>query len=245
MSKLRSKKVIDAAIFVALITTAPLTPTPAIAKEASQSAPNTRISIAQYVTEASQRFGIPERWIYAVMRTESAGRVSATSPVGAMGLMQIMPRTWAVLRARYNLGSNAYDPRDNIHAGTAYLREMYDLFGSPGFLAAYNAGPGRYKQYATAGRPLPLETRAYVAKIVPMIAGGTVSSVATKPRSIATPAVRHWTHAALFTAQYERAERGSSAAVPSTTNDTLAPLKAPENMVPNGLFVPVSSSNSK
>ena len=131
----------------------------AFAQKAGSPASTSSISIADHVTEASQRFGIPEQWIYAVMHTESRGRVSALSSAGAMGLMQIMPATWRGLRARYGLGKNAYDPRDNIHAGTAYLREMYDQFGAPGFLAAYNAGPGRYLDYVRKGRILPIETR--------------------------------------------------------------------------------------
>ncbi|HEY0267457.1 MAG TPA: lytic transglycosylase domain-containing protein, partial [Rhizomicrobium sp.] len=56
---------------------------------------------------------------------------------------------------------------DNIMAGTAYLRELYDLYGSPGFLAAYNAGPGRLDDYLTRNRSLPDETRRYVARISP------------------------------------------------------------------------------
>ena len=78
------------------------------------------VPIADHVTEASQRFGIPAGWIYAVMRAESAGRIGATSPVGAMGLMQIMPQTWAKLRDQYGLGHDAYDPHDNIIVGAAY-----------------------------------------------------------------------------------------------------------------------------
>lgn len=127
------------------------------------------IDISAYVQEASQRFGLPERWIYAVIRVESAGRVRAVSPAGAMGLMQLMPGTWARQRARFSLGSNPFDPRDNILAGTSYLREMFDLYGADGFLAAYNAGPGRYQQWRDGARPLPLETRRYVARIAPLL----------------------------------------------------------------------------
>ena len=107
------------------------------------------------VAEAAQRFGIPERWIWAVMRVESGGRVRAVSSKGAMGLMQIMPATWADLRARHGLGADPFDPRDNILAGAAYLREMHDRYGAPGFLAAYNAGPGRYDDYLSAGPSSP------------------------------------------------------------------------------------------
>lgn len=123
-----------------------------------------------YITEASQRFGIPEGWIYKVMRAESGGQTHRKgrpirSRVGAMGLLQIMPGTWGELRARYGLGSNPDDPRDNIMGGSAYLREMYDRFGYPGLFAAYNAGPARYAAYRAGRSRLPSETISYVASI--------------------------------------------------------------------------------
>lgn len=123
-----------------------------------------------YVTEAAARFGLPEAWVVAVIAAESGGRTHLggrpiTSHAGAMGLMQIMPGTWAALRAQYGLGPDPHAPRDNIIGGTAYLRAMYDRFGYPGLFAAYNAGPGRYAEHLRTGRPLPRETRDYVAKI--------------------------------------------------------------------------------
>ena len=100
-----------------------------------------------YVVEAAHRFAIPETWIDAVMWIESRGRTrSGGHPIvsrkGAMGLMQLMPATWAAMRAAWGLGSDPFDPHDNIIAGTAYLRQLYDRFGYPGMFAAYNAGPG-------------------------------------------------------------------------------------------------------
>jgi soluble lytic murein transglycosylase-like protein len=130
---------------------------------------------AGYIAEASRRFGIPESWIRAVMRVESRGQAKAISPKGAIGLMQIMPDTWAGLRLRYRLGRNPRDPHDNILAGAAYLREMHDRFGAAGLLAAYNAGPGRYAEYLATGRPLPAETLAYVAALAPLIGGDPVN----------------------------------------------------------------------
>ena len=121
------------------------------------------------IAEASQRFGIPERWIRAVMQAESAGDPIAVSRAGAIGLMQIMPGTWDELAAVHGLGDDPFDPRDNVMAGAAYLRAMYNRFGSPGFLAAYNAGPGRYAEHLSTGRPLPRETRAYVARLAPLV----------------------------------------------------------------------------
>ena len=100
-----------------------------------------------------------------------------TSGAGAMGLMQVMPATYDDLRARYSeLGDDPYDPHNNILAGTAYIREMYDIYGAPGFLAAYNAGPGRLDDYLTRSRSLPEETRRYVANIGPRIAGYSPST---------------------------------------------------------------------
>jgi soluble lytic murein transglycosylase-like protein len=123
-----------------------------------------------YVAEASARFAIPEDWIRRVIAAESGGRTHLggrpiTSRAGAMGLMQLMPGTWAEMRARLGLGANPHDPRDNILAGTFYLSQMYERFGHPGLFAAYNAGPARYARHLATGTPLPGETVAYVAAV--------------------------------------------------------------------------------
>ena len=123
-----------------------------------------------HIAEASARFGIPDSWIRRVMLAESGGRTMhngrpIVSHAGAQGLMQLMPGTWREMRAAHGLGSDPHDPRDNILAGTAYLRLMYDRFGYPGLFAAYNAGPARYLEHLTAGRRLPAETVAYVAAV--------------------------------------------------------------------------------
>jgi hypothetical protein len=107
------------------------------------------------------------------MRQESGGQEQVVSSAGAMGLMQVMPDTYAGLQERYGLGSDPFEPRDNILAGTAYIREMYDRYGAPGFLAAYNAGPNRVDNYLGGGNPLPDETVQYVAAIAPRIGGST------------------------------------------------------------------------
>lgn len=156
---------------------------------------------AAYVAEATQRFGIPAHWILAVIRKESAGDVRAVSPEkGAMGLMQIMPRTWDELRARYGLGRDPFDPHDNILAGAAYLRELHDQFGSPGFLAAYNAGPTRYAEHVATGRPLPRETRDYVAALAPLLG----ASVATERHEQSALLAVDWRAAPLFTAHADQ-----------------------------------------
>ncbi|MFT8806828.1 MAG: lytic transglycosylase domain-containing protein [Acetobacter aceti] len=140
-----------------------------------------------YVSEAATRANIPPAWITAVMRAESQGDASAVSLKGAMGLMQIMPDTWQELRATLNLGADPYDPHDNITAGAAYLRHLHDRYGDAGFLAAYNAGPGRYEQFLTAGKVLPDETRKYVTmhRILPRAAktAGIISASSSRPRT--------------------------------------------------------------
>jgi len=129
-----------------------------------------------YISEASSRFSVPERWIREVMRQESGGHEylngePITSSAGAMGLMQLMPATYADMRDRSGLGDDPYDPHDNIMAGTAYIGLLYAAYGSPAFLAAYNAGPGRLQQYLASGTSLPNETVNYVASIAPRIGG--------------------------------------------------------------------------
>ncbi|MCW2239848.1 transglycosylase SLT domain-containing protein [Azospirillum canadense] len=135
-------------------------------------------NIDAHIAEASRRFGMPEQWIREVIRQESGGRTMLNgkpiiSHAGAMGLMQVMPVTYSEMRRKHGLGPDPYNPRDNILAGTAYLREMYDLFGSPGFLGAYNCGPGCYADYLSGNRRLPGETKRYIASIGPRLEGGS------------------------------------------------------------------------
>lgn len=123
-----------------------------------------------HIAEASRKYAVPETWIRAVMHAESAGCAwldgrPTTSSAGAMGLMQLMPATWAELRQRHGFGVDPYDPRDNILAGAAYLRELADRFGLPGAFAAYHAGPGRYVAHVERAVSLPPETRRYAAQV--------------------------------------------------------------------------------
>lgn len=150
-----------------------------------------------YIAEASARFGVPEDWIRRVMRAESGGRIvlngqPITSHAGAMGLMQLMPGTWAEMRAAYRLGADPHDPRDNILAGTAYLRAMYDRFGYPGMFAAYNAGPARYARHLATGRRLPAETVAYVATVAgSRPAGSAAAPVENRKASLFAALAEH------------------------------------------------------
>ena len=157
----------------------------------------------RFVAEAALRFHIPASWIKAVMQVESRGAARAVSPKGAMGLMQLMPRTWAELRSRYRLGADPFDPHDNILAGAAYLRQLYDRYGAAGFLAAYNGGPSRYEDHLASGRPLPAETQAYVAALAP-----SLRQDGSAPRDVITALIRSWAGSPLFAG---RASDASSA----------------------------------
>jgi len=204
-------------------------PVAAFAQDAAVERANPRHPYAVHVADAAHRFGIPERWIWAVMRVESNGDAHAVSTAGAIGLMQIMPGTWAGLSARHGLGSNPYDVRDNIMAGTAYLREMFDRYGSAtAMLAAYNAGPGRYDEHLSGGRPLPAETRAYLAKLAAITGGSDDAQLAAPP-----PDPFAWRRAALFTMR-----AGTVATVqPDADDGTSSPPST-------GLFVPVSGRST-
>ncbi|MHC2338216.1 MULTISPECIES: lytic transglycosylase domain-containing protein [unclassified Bradyrhizobium] len=197
---------------------------------------------ATHVTEAARRFGVPAAWIHAVMRIESHGERRAVSPKGALGLMQLMPKTWADMRVRYGLGRDPFDPRDNILAGAAFLRELLDRYGSPGFLAAYNAGPGRYEAFRDRHRPLPAETVAYVAAIVPFVD----AERAPGPLLLAASSRSSWTRAPLFfdhadersaaaRATVDRPAHDKSAAVPVHDLSAIAPQS-------EGLFVALSTT---
>ncbi len=195
--------------------------------------------IERFVAEAALRFGIPTSWINVIMQAESRGAVRAVSPKGAMGLMQIMPDTWSGLRSRYGLGPNPFDPHDNILAGAAYLRELHDRFGTAGFLAAYNAGPGRYEDHLASGRPLPAETQAYVAALAPLL-----REDGSARGNVITAIIRSWTSSPLFpvrandassTGAMSSADLGKrrSMARPATDWTGLAPQS-------EGLFAPLS-----
>ena len=195
----------------------------------STATPNPEPGIGDFVTEAAQRFDLPERWIDAVIEVESSSNPRAVSSAGAMGLMQIMPGTWTTLRIRYGLGDDPFDPRDNILAGTAYLREMHDRFGAPGFLAAYNAGPARYAEHLATGRPLPRETRDYVAALTPMLGDTQTVRLQQDDRS----AVMDWRAAPMFALRNDASVEGDVAPSRKGSEGGLA-----------GVFVPLQARTS-
>jgi len=172
-----------------------------------------------FVTQVAQRFGLPEGWILRVLRAESGGHTEAggrpiRSRRGAMGLMQLMPATWSSMRQAYALGTNPDDPRDNIVAGTAYLRLMYDRFGYPGLFAAYNAGPTRYADYLAGRVRLPGETVAYLSGVTRNRSG---------PIAPAAPPAQM-----LFALRHELAATPESAAVAPAGNGLFAVRKGGE-----------------
>ena len=199
----------------------------------AQSAPVAADPHGGHIVEASQRFGIPEHWIRAVLRAESAGGVRAISSAGAIGLMQVMPDTWAGLRVRYRLGRDPYDPRDNILAGTAYLREMWDRYRNiAAMLAAYNAGPGRYDEHRATGRPLPAETRAYVAALAPAL--GVAVAAGTPEKQSAPPP--GWRDAPLFVMRPSDRRSTDPVQTIGTSGDARStdPPRERRNMEPQG-----------
>jgi soluble lytic murein transglycosylase-like protein len=168
-----------------------------------------------YIDDASSHFGVPVPWIERVMRAESGGRTMRggrpiRSRAGAMGLMQLMPATWAEMRTRLGLGPNPDDPRDNILAGTYYLRLMYDRFGYPGLFGAYNAGPARYAAHLGGAR-LPAETIAYLR-----MTGGT------NPRPLPENLPLDSPRATLFALAPARAEASGAEPVSSTVSPIFA-----------------------
>jgi soluble lytic murein transglycosylase-like protein len=112
------------------------------------------------IQDAASKTGVSEDLLTAVIQAESAFRPNAVSPVGAQGLMQLMPGT-----ARSLGVEDSFDPRQNILGGAQYLRQQLNRFGSvEKALAAYNAGPGAVAKYG--GVPPYAETRQYVNKIM-------------------------------------------------------------------------------
>lgn len=220
--------------------------------------------VADAVEEASGRFKIPASWVRAVMRAESNGDANATSKKGAIGLMQLMPKTYAELQTKLGLGSDPFDPHDNILAGAAYLSEMFERYGATGFLAAYNAGPQRYEDYLFRGRPLPAETTDYVARLAPRL-GPTTTTIVQKdaltdtlrqPISVKSAALNLSNDASPKRATKPSDQRSQAAPHPlfsalSRSNifaggsQTFGGRKAPTGATrvqPNGLFIARTSS---
>jgi soluble lytic murein transglycosylase-like protein len=187
------------------------------------------------IARAASRFAIPEALVRAVIAVESNGAVFAVSPKGAMGLMQLMPGTWEELRLRYALGTNPFDPCDNIFAGTAYLRELLDRYGDPGFLAAYNAGPGRYQAYLKGRRSLPAETIAYVAKL-----SGRMPAFEARAVARTRPDPNAWLHSGLFARARNPSPEPVAPPEEASTKRDEQPVARPSDVPRDTIFVPRS-----
>jgi soluble lytic murein transglycosylase-like protein len=114
------------------------------------------------IESAATKHDVDARIVKAVIQVESAFQPRARSSKGAMGLMQLMPKTARQYKAR-----NPYDPASNIDAGTKYLKQLLDEFELPLALAAYNAGEGAVRRFG--GIPPYAETQAYVMKILGLL----------------------------------------------------------------------------
>src|SRR5690606_2689110 len=118
----------------------------------------------------------------------------------------------------------------------------YDQFGAPGFLAAYNAGPGRYLEHVRKGRALPVETRAYVAKIMPMIANGSSRQLAVNVQQTAPPVAKpvavHWTQSGLFISENQHRDSALSPSKFSPTAKNIASV-VQAKPVSHDLFVDI------
>lgn len=122
-------------------------------------------SLRELIQKIARSLDMDPRVIEAVARAESGGNQTAVSPVGAIGIMQLMPRT------AKGLGVNPYDPEQNILGGAMYLKTQMNRFDSlPLALAAYNAGPGAVQKYE--GIPPYKETINYVSNVMSMLEGG-------------------------------------------------------------------------
>lgn len=113
------------------------------------------------IGRVAAKHGVPDWLVRNVVKAESGGNPIARSPVGAMGLMQLMPGTAAELGV-----SDPFNPAENLDGGTRYLRQMLDRFGGDvaKAVAAYNAGPGAVEKHG--GIPPYAETQAYVKRVL-------------------------------------------------------------------------------
>lgn len=109
----------------------------------------------------AKEYNVPAALVAAMIKVESDFRPDVVSPVGARGLMQVMPSTAQALNVH-----NINDPHENIRAGTKYIRSLLNQFRGNMTLAiaSYNAGPGAVKKFGSVP-PYP-ETRKYVQKVL-------------------------------------------------------------------------------
>jgi hypothetical protein len=136
-----------------------------------------RVELEAVIAEAAAKYGVSADLVKAVIQTESAFNPVAVSPVGALGLMQLMPVTAAYLGV-----ADPFDPRQNVHGGARYLSILLDRFnGNVALaLAGYNAGPTAVARHR--GIPPFRETRGYVRKIRDLVSDTTSAFSIPEPR---------------------------------------------------------------
>jgi soluble lytic murein transglycosylase-like protein len=135
--------------------------TPDTTADANAPAPIPPEQINQLVQQNADIWQVDPALIKSVIANESSFNANAQSPVGAQGLMQLMPETAAALGVK-----NSFDPAQNVAGGTRYLRSLLDRFKGDTRLAvaAYNAGPGAVEKYGDV--PPYAETQSYVKNVL-------------------------------------------------------------------------------
>jgi soluble lytic murein transglycosylase-like protein len=146
---------------ILLAVTVAITTATSAGAESRSAFPGDHRAYSREIAEASARYAVPERLIWAVIRVESGFDHRAVSPKGARGLMQLMPETAAILGVR-----DSFDPQQNIHGGTRHLRAMMERFRHNPRLAvaAYNAGEKAVVEFG--GVPPFPETQEYVVRVL-------------------------------------------------------------------------------
>lgn len=234
---------------ISLLATSNVLASPAAAQEQVYlQLSSTSSAVGDYAAEldtAARQFGLSPDWLRAIMHAESGSNPLARSRKGAIGLMQLLPGTYADMRQVLGLGPDPWRPADNILAGAGYLRRLIDRYGATGAVAAYNAGPGRYEGWISGARSLPAETRTYVARVRSLVEGIAQGAAAPKPARVrVTPQV-----APLFIAPTSASlQAGDTQVAPVSTKvrptslDMQHRTRARSDLNESGLFVPIQTS---
>lgn len=136
--------------------------------------------------------------------------------------------------------ADPYDPHDNIIAGATYLRWLHDSYGDAGFLAAYNAGPGRYEQFLTAGKTLPDETKKYVTRVIQLLRGESIGSTISDSGFVNQSHAEMPSGNRLFVGPFASREAAQDA--PEVMPIFVQVMRSKPR--PQGLFIPVSQKDA-